>query len=97
MIELSEEWLTEAARRSADDEDAWYAARPAWLNLEDEPSAIIDEPASPAEADKRWATRFRGLAKHRTRSDIRRWREAGARQTMLVFPLFSAATRSSAA
>jgi hypothetical protein len=43
MIELSEEWLAEAARQAADDEDAWLAARPTWLDLEDEPSAIVED------------------------------------------------------
>ena len=91
MIELSEEWLTETARRAADEEDAWYAARPTWLDLEDEPSAIVEGSRTDAEADKRWAARFPALAKRRSRSEIRSWREAGAKQTTPVFPLFAAA------
>jgi hypothetical protein len=97
MIELSEEWLTETARRAADEEDAWLADPPTWLDLEDEPSAIIDEPKAAVEADKRWAARFPSLAKRRPRSDIQRWREACARQTAPVFPLVFAATPSWAA
>src|SRR5436190_23811354 len=97
MIELSVEWLTNAARRAAEDEDAWCATRPAWLGLDDEPSALVEDPASVAESDKRWAARFRGLARHRARADIRRRREAGAGQTTQVFPLFGATTRRSAA
>jgi len=38
MIDLSEKQLTAAARRAADDEDAWCASRPAWLSLEDDPA-----------------------------------------------------------
>lgn len=89
MIKLSEEWVTEVARRAADDEDAWYAARPTWLDLEDEPSAIVEGAKTAAERDKRWAARFPGLAKRRPRSDIRSWREACAKQTAPVFPLFN--------
>jgi hypothetical protein len=97
MIELSEEWLNDVARRAADDEEAWCSGRPAWLGLEDEPSAIIDEPASATEADRRWAARFPALAKRRSRADMRRWREVGARQPALVFPLFAAGTPNRAA
>jgi hypothetical protein len=97
MIELSEEWLAETARQAADDEDAWYAARPTWLDLEDEPSAIIEGSRTAANADKRWATKFPVLAKHRSRFDIRSWRDAGARQTAPVFPLFATVKRRSAA
>ena len=97
MIELSEEWLNDAARRAADEEDAWYAAPPTWLDLEDEPSAIVEGSTTAAEADKRWATRFPALAKRRSRSDIQRWREAGAKQAAPVFPLFTTAIPSRAA
>ena len=54
MIELSAEWLTEVARRAADDEDAWCAAHPTWLALDDEPSAaVVGRSTSAAESDKR--------------------------------------------
>lgn len=94
MIELSTEWLTETARRAADEEDAWYAARPTWLDLEDEPSAIVQGSKTAAEADKCWAARFPALAKRHTRSDLRHWRETGAKQTAPVFPLFGAPSRA---
>jgi hypothetical protein len=97
MIELSEEWLTEAAQRAADDEDAWRAGRLTWLALEDEPSATTEGHSSTTEADKRWAARFPALAKRHPRSDLRRWREAGARQNAHVFPIFATPKRSPAA
>lgn len=53
MIELSEEWLNDVARRADDEEEAWYAARPTWLDLEDEPSAIVEGSRTATEADKR--------------------------------------------
>lgn len=96
MIELSEEWLAEAARRAAEEEDAWIAARPRWLTLEDERSPLIGRPTSVDDADKRWAARFPALAKHRARSDIQRWREVGARQDAPVFPIFTKGRRSAA-
>jgi hypothetical protein len=43
MIELSSEWLTEVARQASDDDEAWCAARPAWLALDEEPSAVRGE------------------------------------------------------
>lgn len=96
MIELSEEWLAGAARQAADDEDAWYAARPKWLDLEDEPSAIVEGTRTAAEADRHWVAKFPVLAKHRSRFDIWSWREAGVRQPATVFPLFNAVKRSPA-
>jgi hypothetical protein len=69
-----------------------------WLALPDEPSAIIESKSSAAlESDERWAARFPALAKHRPRADLQRWREAGARQNTLIFPIFVRATGSSAA
>ena len=97
MIELSSEWLTEAARQAADEEDAWCAARPSWLALDDELSAVVEPSVNTAAADHRWAKRFKGLAKHRSPSDMRRWREASARQTAPVFPFFAAAPPNRAA
>lgn len=97
MIELSEEWLAQAARQAADDEDAWYAARPKWLDLEDELSAIPEGTRTATEADRAWVAKFPALAKHRSRFDISRWREAGVRQTATVFPLFTAVKQRSAA
>lgn len=97
MIKLSSEWLTETARRAADEEDAWYANRPTWLDLEDEPSAIVEGSRTAAEADVHWAAKFPVLAKHRSRFDICSWREAGVRQPATVFPLFTAVKKRSAA
>jgi hypothetical protein len=42
MIHLSTELLTEVARQAANDDDAWYAARPTWLAL-DETFAVSEE------------------------------------------------------
>jgi hypothetical protein len=41
-IELSEAWLTETARRSADEEEEWCVDPPKWLDLDDEPSAVVE-------------------------------------------------------
>jgi hypothetical protein len=97
MIELSEEWLNDVARRAADEEEEWSANRPTWLDLEDEPSALVEGSRTAAEAATRWAAKFPALAKHRPHSDIRSWREAGARQPVPVFPLFTAVKQRSAA
>ena len=97
MIELSEEWLNDVARRAADEEEAWDAARPTWLDLEDEPSAIIEGSRTAVDTDKCWAAKFPALARRRSRADIRSWCEAAARQPAPVFPLFTAVKQRSAA
>lgn len=56
MISLSESWLAETARRTAEEEDACLVARPSWLSLEDdavERGPTVGRPARAADETSR--------------------------------------------